>query len=445
MKFFIILCLNILILQCGHLHSYPLIEKLVVTEKTITVVPGKELQQFLNKNEHFIQYDDEGLDLTKFDESILIMPFIFDVLAAIFISNKEYFVDYFDTEMSKSIERFRSIFKMMYPHTQWEGKIYCKNEITHNFQFSKNRVLTLFSGGIDSTYALLTNLDKTQILFTQQGHIDSTGNQQWEETLFIAQRFSELFNCKLSTAYSRGAYITNRYLCSKLSPDIYDWGLQAIGDLRWMGKAIPLMIFHQTSKLIIPATSTWDFPATTMANGVIPSAFFFGDCLSASCSGFDCTRTEKTALIADYLTKTFPGEKWKLKVCFNPNGKNCNYCRKCLRTIHDFYATGFDPNLFGFEISRKEIPNRLNQCLKKIQSDNQAHRLMESYFFYGLLQFIESHKLAEKDLYWRWFYDLIINQDFMKSFLEKTKQADYFYYRKLQDDYDSMWPKNPLH
>lgn len=413
--------------------EYPLIAKLSVTKNTIKIIPGKHFKKYLNDDPYLIEYHDPDIDLRKFDKSILIMPFIFDVLSTIFISGETYYVGSLDSEICKSLERFRIAFKIMYPKTKWEGRLICRKKIDHTFQFDPDRVLTLFSGGIDSTYSLLSNLNKTPIIFTQQGHYDSSTPHQWEETYKISQRYSSLFDLELTTASSRGIYLVNRNLCRSLSSDIYDWSAQAVGDFRWMGKLIPLMIFYKTSQLQIPGTGTWSYPLISMTNGVVKSAFRFGDCLRVYTDGFDVSRTQKTKFITKYLTEHFPEERWTLKVCFNKSGQNCGNCRKCLRTINDFYIAEADPNLFGFDTSIEATKTNLMKNFEELDKDTKFHQDLEAYFFNESLKFIEQkEKLTDYD---KWLYDFLIHNEYILD----IRQRDSNYYRNLEIELEKAW------
>jgi hypothetical protein len=428
-----------LLLLCGIIDAeeYPLIDELIVTKSSVTVIPGKNFREkyLYSGPHHFIEYFDPKIDLREFDESILVMPFIFDVLASILISGDTYYVNCLDSEICKSLERFRAAFKIMYPNTRWDGQLICGNEIEHIYHFDQNRIMNLFSGGVDSTYSLLANLDKTQVLFTQKGHVDSNSEKQWHETYKISRRFADLFHPHLTTAVSNGAYIADRGVGQKLSSDIYDWGIQAIGDLRWMGKVIPLMIHYKTSRLCIPASATWSYPIKSMSNAVIKNAFLFGDCIRVYTDGFDVSRTKKTEYITKYLMQTFPESTWTLKVCFDGSGKNCGKCRKCIRTINDLYSVNADPNRFGFQTSLAETKDNLMKCMDQINLEDKVHQEIEAYFFNELLKYIEQNEHSNNEKYISWLYHLLIKQNFIIDIRQRNSD----YYRNLQVECEKAW------
>ena len=152
---------------CNFLSAaeYPLIDRIEVSKNRISVTPNEHIRnKYLRDGDHSIFYNDPEIDLTQYDESILIMPFIFDVLGLIFISGDIYYVDELDEEVFKSLNQIKNAYKQLYPAIDWDGEIRCNKTTQHFFTLPSSKTLTLFSGGVDSTYSALKN---THAMFTK--------------------------------------------------------------------------------------------------------------------------------------------------------------------------------------------------------------------------------------------------------------------------------------
>lgn len=434
-RFFLLLIASI---PAVHAVEYPLIEKLEVTKDTITVVPNELFQKkYMHPGKHVVKYHDPLIDLRQFDQSVHVMPFVFDLLPMILLADETYYVDELDTEVCKSLERIKIVFQKMYPNTQWKGELICKKKVKHHFEFSSPKIMTLFSGGVDSTYSLLSNLDKNPILFSLKGQFDSNNSNQWNELMAIAKRITNLLQCQTTTASSMGIYLVNRKegLRRSTPSDIAHWPVHTDNDLRWVGKAIPLMIFYQVPVLEIPSGISKDYPFKRIGNSVMDGTVRFGNCLHFHSSGFDRNRTKKTQFIVNFFKEYFPEEQLTLKVCFDKQGKNCSQCRKCTRTIVDLYLCGADPNQCGFHTSVKEAKANFLKFFNNVEHEDRAHREWDAFDVSEQLKFIEENHLYGSNDVASCVWEACIDHPLIVDVRERPTD----YYEKLQKECEEAW------
>lgn len=403
----------------------PLIQDIQVTKNQITVTANEEFaQSFLITPKHVTRYHDPNLDLRKLDPSVLIMPFVLDVLTAVLISGKSYFVETLDREFALSIERLRNLLRYMFPHTSWDGQLTSKKTVTHHVAF-QDRCMAMCSGGIDSIYALLLLRNQHPALLLQKGHADTRNHAQWRASKKTVQSLADKLKCELFTYFSQGSEIVHRERLASLSPEIISWRASAQADLRWIGKALPLMLFYGFSTLYIPSNVNKDYPFNDhLVTPIVDQMIRFGDSIRFNQEQFTATRLEKVKYITDYFEK----EKElppTLRSCFNTSGISCNRCIKCLSTINNLYFIGKNPSDWGFVTNHQEIRKYLSEAIFLAQQKNEN---VEFYYLFEQMQFLEQSDLLTKDPHAHWFYHYIKGLERV----QKIYEMDTSFYSKLE-------------
>ncbi len=423
------------LLLSGPLLATPLIKSIRVEKNRIITLPSDSFQKIATEQmPHVVVYNDPTIDLRDLDSSITIMPFLFDVIGSIFRSGQTYTVDALDEDLYESLKRLRSTFQRFYPNTSWEGDILPKELICHKYEFPKKRALALFSGGVDAAYTALTNLHRDLTLLTFIGQNDSKTSPQLQLLREVRGRLP--FN-RLSAieSHSEGAFYVRRDAPIHCSKDISGWGTQGIGDLHWIGTALPLMVLYQTPNLFIGSTETFDCPYKRASHPQFKADFSFGYQIQIPVDDAYVSRIEKTDVVANHFKENCPPHRRNLKVCFDPSGKNCSHCLKCLRTINDLYILGYDPNEFGFKTSQKEAKSHFLQRIKAIFQLEKYKWEVEAHFLYTTLEYIQKNHLAEKNAYAKWFYNLLIDHQIIKDYRQSVSLSDdYIQGRRLAGD-----------
>lgn len=127
-------------------------------------------------SDFFADYEDEDVDLTKLDRSLVLMPFLCNVVTIVWISGKKYAIDSLDEDLYHSFQTIKKVFQRLYPKTSWDGEIVprkiVKNYAPATLKDSKKEIALLYSAGLDSTASSFNHLDKKQLLITACGQWD---------------------------------------------------------------------------------------------------------------------------------------------------------------------------------------------------------------------------------------------------------------------------------
>lgn len=410
-----LLALFIPLMFQGFAEHYPLIDKLEVTKNTITIIPGKHFKERYMFEDFFIEYSDPDIDLRGYDSSILIMPFVFDVLSTIFASSDTYHVDALDDEVFASFQKIKSIWQQLYKDIKWTGSLIPDKEVHHDFDFNSGKIMMTFGGGVDSTYSSIKHLDKEQLLFTLKGHIDASSPGQWEHVQKTIERFKNTFHHEWTGAFSKSPYIIRKD---------YPWRAKTIGNLRMIGKAIPLLVHYQIPRLLVPSTITWDYPFQYHSPRVDRSVRFGG--ITVAQDGVPSSRCAKINAIVRNLAK-IGITSWPLKVCLMSTfAKNCSHCKKCLMTMNDLYISGVDPNNYGFnttlEETKKLIVKRLQEFNQSV-GDYQIEDQLNLFHFNGALKYVETNGLSNEHA--KWFKALFSKQPCIEYIRSLSPQAHF--------------------
>ena len=99
-----------------------LIEKISVQGNRLSITPNTHFKSKYLKDNFFAEYD-SYINLEQFDESVLSLPFIMNVISIIWISGNRYTIDVMDEELYNTLNRVKRVFQTMYPKTAWDGEL----------------------------------------------------------------------------------------------------------------------------------------------------------------------------------------------------------------------------------------------------------------------------------------------------------------------------------
>lgn len=346
-----------------------LITNIQVTKHRIDITLHESFKSRFLKDHFFAEYDTD-IDLTLLDPSILVMPCIMQLITAVWISGETYAVESLDEELSHSLENLKTVFKIMYPKTSWNGNLIPKklvrNELSHPLDASHTALL--FSGGVDCTSSSLYHKNDKQLLITAWGQWDLPLNdtQLWSTVKERIVKFAQLHGHKNSFLRSNYAEFLNYDYLESLSPEIPLWRYNAIENIGWAGLTAPILLSMGYTKLRIASSDTWSSPYPSAAHPFIDNLIFFAG-ITLEHDQFDYTRLDKIDFIAREYQ--FVKEKPFLTVCQGQTAKNCCNCSKCLATILGFIAVGEDPEDYGFLVNKERALKRINQYIKHEKLD----------------------------------------------------------------------------
>lgn len=342
--------LALLFIEAHGESKIDLIESIKVHKNRLDVKINKEFKEEYLEEDFFIEYD-KDINLEKLDYSIVIMPFIMNVMSIIWVSGKEYHIKSMDKEVYDSLERVKSVFKVLYPKTKWTGRLIPKKLVTNKIPSPQDDAPTealLFSGGLDSTCSSLTHRDKKQLLITAWGQcgLPLDDPKMWQTIQDHAVGFAQQYGHANTFIRSNYYYFLNFKKLGTLSPEIVSWRIYTIEDIGWAGMIAPILFTHGIKTLRIASSDCWGFPYPSAANPFIDSNIKFAG-ISLKHDQFELSRFDKTLHIAS-LRRHHLVAIPKLIVCQTGGRVNCSRCEKCLLTIISLMASGENPADYGF-------------------------------------------------------------------------------------------------
>lgn len=310
----------------------------------------KELKKYFSKEKFYVEY---SIDISTVPKSVLIIPFLANVLPVSWFAGFDVEVEEVDEVYFESLKEIKKTFVHYYPYIE-NGisnfkplqRIKNKNDTSHK----KNAML--FSGGVDAYTTYLRHYSEIPDLITVKGaDIDTVDHEQWNTVVD--------YN-KTTSAIGQNAKF---YIESNLRRFISFEVEQLVVGLGWWGKVqhglaltsltAPLAFVKNYETVYIGSTRSSKMPFSPW--GSMPE---IDDLVKFSSTrinhdGYELTRLDKIETILDLSLKY--NIKPLLRVCYHDvkTQLNCNVCEKCSRTIFAIMIKNQNPNLFGFEIDKK--------------------------------------------------------------------------------------------
>jgi len=403
--------------------QFSLIDSIQVSKTKIIIKPAAHFRdKFLIVDTFFIEYEDD-VNIENLDESILILPFLLNVMTIIWISGEKYTINRMDRQLYQSLKKVKKAVGLLYPNTQWDGELVPQVLVDNHVQLNDdNYVAMLFSHGLDSICASFRNFEKKQHFITAWGHYDTPLHNQdrWQQRRQAVQDFAERYNRRTSFLQSNYHNIFNREFLDHISPEITNWRLMCVEGLGWIGLSIPIMMSKGLKTLYIGSSLTWESPYPHFANAVVDEA--------VRCAGvnvvhdsFDLSRGHKCDFISNFIKQRDFAPPQVFVCARKQDGSNCSRCIKCLQTMLGFYIAGVDYTSYGFDLSTEDMKKLIKeQFLAKSLSR------FKIYHFMGMQKLIRE-KLArgEKiDVFACWFYRLDL-EDYLDPSFKIVHKIDY--------------------
>jgi len=116
---------------------------------------SKKLEKYIKNHNFFAEYD---VDVTA-DKSILNIPITSVILPLAWLTGSNIYVDEIDYAFKESMEEVKKEYMKMYPKIPFTTEIKADKVVENKNRVDPSeRTGLLFSGGIDSTYSLVSNL-----------------------------------------------------------------------------------------------------------------------------------------------------------------------------------------------------------------------------------------------------------------------------------------------
>jgi len=322
------------------------------------------LSDFFSKTPFYAEF--AGVDLRSVPVSVLVIPFLSNVLPVSWFIGFDVCVREIDEDFADSMTRIKHEFSKHYPSLQPHKSSLQYDVLTRN-RFNGSRTAALFSGGVDSFTTALRHLDERPDLITVHGAdigihdngaflhlnrlIDSTAALQPLRKYTVTANLREFYSVRVNELIEG-----------------LDWWGKVQHALALTGVVAPLSFVNRYHQVYIASSASaplgFGWGSTPRTDEMIR----WSDvriCHDAA----ELSRAQKVVYLADFVRHT--GNDLQIKVCYSNRTTllNCSRCDKCLRTILLIILAGGDPNRFGFYASEDVYPKILKTLSPGFESD----------------------------------------------------------------------------
>lgn len=328
------------------------------------ITVSRDLEKYFRGYDFWCRYDAGIVD----DRSILNIPVLSLVLPLAWVTGADVHVHELDRRFAKSAEAVHRDYKRIYPKLPFRTRLVVDRLVDNRYE-SNADVALLFSGGLDSTYSLFSNLALKPRLIMIFGTYDiPILNAPLQKTL--EKEYSTLTDQEgltLSIIRTNALELLNLHRLDHTFTRLHEKILRGY----WEGIGYMLSHIGQTAPLSIGR-----FDHLLAATGSIPvrQCPYPADWIGRSSNGGigwanidlewhgDLFRHEKAFFLKDFLD----AHRSRLRVCLNTGWSqhliNCNNCHKCLLTITILMAADIDPATCGFSMD----PSTFSRAMKAI-------------------------------------------------------------------------------
>ena len=349
-------------------------------------------------------YADYNVDLSSVPLSILAVPFICNILPAVWLCDAVVSVCNIDKAFIEHVEMIKTGYINMYPMLSFKGSIEPKC-VEDNSLPAGGHSGCLFSGGIDAYTTFFRHYEERPSLVTIWGaDIKLSDNTGWNNLLRQVQDTADRFGVGYHTVKSDFRRVLNENNLDRivaLSNDKWWHGFQ--NSLAMISLTSPLAYVEKWQTVYIASSFSKDAEGL-FTGGSVPSIdnnVYFGGC-KADHDGYELNRQQKTAYIVEEHKKR--NQDMYLRVCWeSEGGHNCSHCEKCYRTILGLVAEGEDPNSYGFVWNSESV----NRCRKDLMRRVNIYE----YDYYPIQNRMRENQnnIPGIDDY-RWFIDVDISK-----------------------------------
>jgi hypothetical protein len=350
---------------------------------TSQITVSKSLRKYFRNLSFFSSYDADIVANT----SILDIPVLSIVLPLAWITGADVWVDELDRTFGASMEALQQEYRRMYPAGPFMTKLVA-DKLFDNKHASEKAAL-LFSGGLDATYSLFSNMNLKPILIMILGTVDiPISNISFQKTLVREYSdFARRESLDLHFIRTNALEILDRrridHFFSKFQGRLEGDFWRGIGySVGHIGQTAPFSIgrfnrllvagaYDQTQAAQMKAYPDASYPDTDEKIRWA-SAYVIHD--------GRVPRHHK----AFALRKILNAHRLKLRPCWNASDLclppqqpsnlsdaiNCNMCAKCLRTIAELTLAAIDPNECGFSVDRLTF-NRMRAMIERRMLSHQ--------------------------------------------------------------------------
>lgn len=294
-------------------------------------------------------------DISTVPESVLVIPFVCNVLPVAWLTDAVLDVPQLDREFYEGLPGVLEGYRNMSPMLEFKGKVQVGQLVDNSFTPSE-KVAALFSGGVDAFATLIAHADENPQLITIWGaDVKLTDSEGWARVKQHAEDTSRDFGL-----------VAPLLVRSNFRTIVKEWELDSLvaasGDGWWhgyqhgmalLGHAAPIAWLKRWQTLYIASSFTPDNKSLCASDPTIDNKLHL---VSSRVwhDQYEYHRQQKVEHIVAHCRAV--GRKVMLRVCWiTSGGTNCCVCEKCQRTIFALLAEGENPADYGFRDWSKGI------------------------------------------------------------------------------------------
>ncbi len=305
---------------------------------------SNDIQKYFNlKDLFYAKYD---IDVSKVPNSILVIPFLSNMLPIAWFAGFDIEVESLDADFYEAIKLIKIEFEKQFLDYNLTGDLIAKQLVENKIEGQNTAML--FSGGVDAYATYIRAYDKTPDLVTILGaDIEIEDQSQWNDfTNFVENEKLLQKNKKQYIETNVRSFYT--YQVELLLKDIGWWGKVQHG-LSLIGSLAPISYINSYSGIYIASSYTEQIDIAWGSTPQIDEKISWAS-IKVFHDGYELKRQDKVDLITKFSTDT--DSNFKLRVCYSErrDGFNCSSCEKCYRTILGIILNGKNPNNYGFNV-----------------------------------------------------------------------------------------------
>lgn len=321
---------------------------------------------FINKRPFTVEYE---CSIENVPDSVAVLPFVALMLPLCWLSDATLKINEIDEDFYYCIDNIKRGYTQMYPQLEFKGEVVVDKIIKNRVDHSNRKTLCFFSGGVDATSTLLSNINYRPTLFTVWGtDIYFEQPKAWnivkQKNINVAKQFDLNFtSVKTAFRYILDEKLLTTTIASKVNEN---WWHGFQHGIALLAHAAPYAYLNNITDINIASSySVKDRNFRSCASyPTIDAMVEFCGCKIYH-DGFEKSRTDKIRQIVEFSKRY--NIKFSLRVCCQEiTGENCCVCEKCQRTIFGIYAVGGNPIEFGFNLT----PEREKNILESIRTRN---------------------------------------------------------------------------
>ena len=412
---------------------------------TSNVSANDELMKYVFKDNLFLEYDTKVYT----DNSILTIPLTATILPLAWLTGSDVRVDSLDKTFKESMDDLQLIFKEIHPDIPFTTEIRAEKLVKNKLQADKHdeRTGLLFSGGVDSTYSMIKNLESKPRLIMIWG-VDNfpypENSIQWNHIYSTYKEQANRLGLQIHLIKTNISRVLNH---RRINHDFYKMlhggsvGALLQHSLPLLTSTAPLS-FGRFDKLLIAASSGTSYDFEKFPWGSSPEVD--EKILWADLEVIHDGAIDRHMKIIDTIKEFHMQEPLQLRVCLRKLNKamlNDSTCEKCLRTIVPLTMIGVDPNTFGFKLDENSF-----KILKKMITRGELSPVLVEGHWIPIKKSIPDNMTYDQNgsrefLQWLKQYDLYSTHKNMELYRKIYFSLPYYLAKNL----DKLYMKMGLH